>query len=96
MPSTLLFINCMILKERVLPPDSHTNTVNLRPTGQSTQNATRGAIFLCIVDSAWVQTKGLPNKPPIKQANDVHVNPTRIVRYSAQLQTEKQTYRQIG
>ena len=44
---TLLFIYCLefIFKESFLPPDSYTNTVNLRPVGRSTQNATRGAIF---------------------------------------------------
>ena len=48
----LLFIDCseFIFLGNCLPSNSRTNTVNLGPTCQSTQNATRGAIFLRIVD----------------------------------------------
>ena len=49
---TLLFIICseLIFEGNYLPSDSHANKVNLGPTCRSTQNATRGAIFLRIAD----------------------------------------------
>ena len=45
-------MNCseLMFFESYLPSDSLKNTVNLGATGQSTQNATHGAIFLRIAD----------------------------------------------
>ena len=49
---TLLILKCsdFMFYESYFLSDFRTNTVNLRPTGPSTQNELRGTIFLRVAD----------------------------------------------
>ena len=56
-----------------MPSNSHTNTVNFGPTCRSTQNATRGAIFLRIADYSGPSQITQVTQPTNQNAKQVHV-----------------------
>ena len=76
-----MYCSEVIFEESYLPSDSRTNTVNLRPICQSTQNSMHGAIFLYIADCnlevlVFVEGGKQEENPWSKKANQQQTQPT--------------------